>query len=91
MVYFSCQIKDLFYLFMVLDTIVITGTIITDPIFSPANCQFESSNLCNYIQDKTDVFDWSWQSGSTRSTNTGPANDHTYGTGTGIHIIYILP
>lgn len=50
---------------------------------SPANCNFEQNNLCGYIQDPNDQFDWSWQAGSTASSNTGPKNDHTYGTASG--------
>ncbi|KAH3887677.1 hypothetical protein DPMN_011695 [Dreissena polymorpha] len=51
---------------------------------APADCTFETINICGYIQDKTDVFDWSFQSGGTATTGTGPTNDHTYGTASGM-------
>lgn len=58
--------------------------------YIPAVCTFEQSNLCGYTQDTTDTpgFDWSWKSGTTGSTSTGPASDHTTKTNTG-HYVYI--
>ena len=46
-------------------------------------CDFETSQICGYTQDKTDVFDWTRGSGLTSSGSTGPTNDHTYSTTTG--------
>ena len=50
-------------------------------------CNFET-DFCNWIQDDSDNFNWSWQSGSTATIGTGPRLDHTLGTLTG-HYIYI--
>ena len=53
----------------------------------PATCNFESTNICAYTQDKTsDKFDWRRASGSTGSRGTGPSNDHTYGTRNGMDL-----
>ncbi|CAG5126615.1 unnamed protein product, partial [Candidula unifasciata] len=46
------------------------------------SCNFEL-DFCGYVQDKTDEYDWTWHSGSTPSDNTGPVEDHTYGTSYG--------
>ncbi|XP_069133150.1 MAM and LDL-receptor class A domain-containing protein 1-like [Argopecten irradians] len=51
-------------------------------------CSFEDTHICGYTQDKTDVFDWTRNSGATGSTSTGPSNDHTYKTSRG-HYMYI--
>lgn len=53
------------------------------PSPSSVTCDFESSNLCEWKNDKTDNFDWTWKSGSTSTTNTGPTNDHTTNTASG--------
>ena len=63
------------------------------PSFSAATvetCNFESTSdpWCSYTQDKTDAFDWKRISGSTSSVNTGPFNDHTYGSRAG-HYVYM--
>ncbi|XP_025084912.1 MAM and LDL-receptor class A domain-containing protein 1-like [Pomacea canaliculata] len=52
-------------------------------------CDFESTSgqLCGFIQDKTDVFDWTLNSGGTSTAGTGPFADHTYGTLAG-HYLY---
>lgn len=52
-----------------------------------AACTFE--DLCGYTQDGTDVFDWKQASGKTSSNKTGPANDHTYGTSSGICLSFL--
>nr|KAG5689549.1 hypothetical protein BaRGS_022052 [Batillaria attramentaria] len=50
---------------------------------SNIDCDFEPANICNYTQETTDDFDWIRNSRSTNSANTGPTNDHTYGTNSG--------
>lgn len=50
-------------------------------------CNFET-DLCNWIQDDTDNFQWSYGQGKTSTTGTGPGSDHTYGTTVG-HYVYI--
>lgn len=47
-------------------------------------CTFEAADLCGYTQDKRDDMDWSQIRGDTSSTNTGPSNDHTYASSTGV-------
>lgn len=49
------------------------------------SCDFETVDICGYIQDSTDTlnFDWIRASGKTASANTGPSFDHTYGTKAG--------
>ena len=46
------------------------------------NCTFET-DLCGYIQDPEDDFDWTWIQGGTPSSTTGPGFDHTYGDSSG--------
>ncbi|XP_030581933.1 MAM and LDL-receptor class A domain-containing protein 1-like [Archocentrus centrarchus] len=48
-------------------------------------CNFEQ-DLCQWNQMPTDAFDWTRQSGSTPTMNTGPSSDHTTGDG---HYLYI--
>ncbi|XP_035699728.1 MAM and LDL-receptor class A domain-containing protein 1-like [Branchiostoma floridae] len=50
---------------------------------SPYSCDFETANLCQYTQDRTDDFDWTRDSGGTPSGFTGPTGDHTTGTSSG--------
>lgn len=50
---------------------------------SVRSCGFESRGICGYTQDTTDQFNWTWKSGGTATQNTGPSNDHTYGTARG--------
>jgi hypothetical protein len=45
-------------------------------------CNFET-DLCNWIQDDTDNFDWSFGQGKTSTVGTGPSTDHTTGTSLG--------
>ncbi|KAH9494979.1 hypothetical protein Btru_018315, partial [Bulinus truncatus] len=52
------------------------------------DCDFESLDICGYLQDTYDVFDWTRASGATDSYNTRPINDHTYQTSAG-HYMYI--
>uniref|UniRef100_A0A3Q4MY95 Zonadhesin-like n=1 Tax=Neolamprologus brichardi TaxID=32507 RepID=A0A3Q4MY95_NEOBR len=49
------------------------------------HCNFEQ-DLCQWNQMITDAFDWTRQSGSTPTINTGPSSDHTTGGG---HYLYI--
>ena len=42
------------------------------------NCNFDR-DLCGWVQDKTDTFDWTRQRGRTSSSGTGPSSDHTGG------------
>ncbi|XP_033122121.1 MAM and LDL-receptor class A domain-containing protein 1-like, partial [Anneissia japonica] len=51
-----------------------------------AQCDFEDPNLCYFVQDESDDFDWIRTSGSTPSSRTGPEYDHTYGTLQGFYI-----
>ncbi|CAL1541287.1 unnamed protein product [Lymnaea stagnalis] len=70
------------------DITVINGNCPQSNLSVPgASCDFEN-DFCEYVQDKTDTFDWTRQVGSTSSTGTGPPNDHSYGTQFG-HYIYI--
>jgi len=46
-------------------------------------CDYEDSQACGYMQDKTDDFNWIQNVGGTSSSNTGPTFDHTYGTNYG--------
>ncbi|KAI8780792.1 MAM and LDL-receptor class A domain-containing protein 2, partial [Biomphalaria glabrata] len=49
-------------------------------------CDFESYDLCGYTQDSTDDFDWIRTQGPTPDNNTGPTQDHTYGTPLGFYL-----
>ncbi|XP_055957693.1 MAM and LDL-receptor class A domain-containing protein 2 [Patella vulgata] len=49
------------------------------------DCTFES-NLCSWSNSQADDFDWVQGKGSTGSSGTGPATDHTTGTGKGIYM-----
>ena len=42
-------------------------------------CTFAADN-CGFIQDTNDQFDWTRAASYTRSQDTGPSVDHTYGT-----------
>lgn len=50
-------------------------------------CNFEN-NICNWIQDDTSNFHWSYTRGKTATTGTGPSYDHTLGNSSG-HYIFI--
>ncbi|XP_071506139.1 uncharacterized protein [Diadema antillarum] len=53
------------------------------------SCDFETEDLCGYVQSERDDFNWRRRSGPTPSTKTGPDHDHTIGAnGTG-HYVYI--
>jgi hypothetical protein len=47
---------------------------------SPYDCDFEQG-LCSWNNAQDEEFDWTWKQGSTGSQKTGPAIDHTTGTG----------
>ncbi|XP_078692072.1 MAM and LDL-receptor class A domain-containing protein 1-like [Branchiostoma floridae x Branchiostoma belcheri] len=49
------------------------------------DCDFDTT-LCGYQQDNTDDFDWTPQQGSTGTTNTGPASDHSTGSALGSYM-----
>ncbi|XP_052271751.1 hemicentin-1-like [Dreissena polymorpha] len=49
-------------------------------------CNFENNNLCSWRQDSNDVFNWTFQSGNTNSSGTGPPGDHTTHGGAGKYI-----
>ncbi|XP_013393210.1 MAM and LDL-receptor class A domain-containing protein 2-like, partial [Lingula anatina] len=59
-----------------------TTTVTVPPSTAPNsfNCSFEYG-LCGWKQLQNDQFDWTRVKGSTSSTLTGPANDHTTGSG----------
>ena len=47
--------------------------------FSLAYCDFEhGDDICGFIQDSSDDFDWTLGSGATVTPGTGPPYDHTY-------------
>ena len=46
-------------------------------------CDFESDNICGFVQDNLDDFDWLRTNASTQSSDTGPEKDHTLGTSSG--------
>ena len=52
-------------------------------VVSKINCDFESADICKYVQDTTDRFNWTRKTLTTTSRFTGPSNDHTYGTASG--------
>ncbi|XP_076471472.1 MAM domain-containing glycosylphosphatidylinositol anchor protein 2-like [Babylonia areolata] len=53
---------------------------------SSLGCDFEDSGLCGWSQDTNDDFDWTWTSGFTPTSDTGPDADHTTGSG---HYIFM--
>ena len=53
-------------------------------------CDFEDKSICGYQQLVNDDFDWTWNSGATGSSGTGPMSDHSYGTTDGMSEPFIL-
>uniref|UniRef100_A0A672Q4H1 MAM domain containing glycosylphosphatidylinositol anchor 2 n=1 Tax=Sinocyclocheilus grahami TaxID=75366 RepID=A0A672Q4H1_SINGR len=51
------------------------------PVNGKFHCGFDEDTICMFIQDKTEEFDWTRHSASTRDTkytpNTGPSSDRT--------------
>jgi len=45
------------------------------------SCNFDNGLCCDWQQSIADVFDWTINTGSTGSSNTGPDYDHTSGLG----------
>ncbi|XP_030849917.1 MAM and LDL-receptor class A domain-containing protein 1-like [Strongylocentrotus purpuratus] len=65
--------------------IVVTPAPSTIPSLS--ECDFENPDLCGYWQQNvTDDLDWYRVRGQTNTANTGPSNDHTYGTDAGYYM-----
>ena len=46
----------------------------------PGTCDFESG-LCGYTHDANAEFEWTNNTGFTRTPHTGPPGDHSNGTG----------
>lgn len=44
------------------------------------SCTFDD-DLCGWVNEKGDEFDWTRQQGETRTSDTGPESDHTSGRG----------
>ena len=44
--------------------------------FTGFSCNFDKE-MCGFSQSRNDKFDWSRRSGSTPSSSTGPASDHS--------------
>nr|XP_054750088.1 uncharacterized protein LOC129255786 [Lytechinus pictus] len=55
------------------------------PCSAALKCEFDT-DFCGWQQLTTDVFDWTRHNGPTSTLNTGPSNDHTYGTMAGYYI-----
>lgn len=41
-------------------------------------CDFENG-ICQWTQDTSNQFNWTWQQGSTATADSGPRFDHTQG------------
>ena len=55
------------------------------------SCNFDSGLCCDWQQSNADIFDWTINTGSTWSSNTGPDYDHTSGLGmTKIHLLPLI-
>ncbi|XP_031565922.1 uncharacterized protein LOC116301061 [Actinia tenebrosa] len=63
-------------------TLLVFLVVLTIDIFceSPGDCNFDR-DYCNWVNDKSDNFDWLRRSGSTPTLFTGPSKDHTSGKG----------
>ncbi|GFR70367.1 MAM and LDL-receptor class A domain-containing protein 2-like, partial [Elysia marginata] len=49
-------------------------------------CDFHGGDFCNYFQSQNDDFQWSYTNKPTPSQLTGPAGDHTTGTGYYVYV-----
>ena len=45
-------------------------------LFAAVSCSFDSGLCLGWSQSKSDVFDWTLNSGSTPSSSTGPSSGH---------------
>nr|XP_054757008.1 MAM and LDL-receptor class A domain-containing protein 2-like [Lytechinus pictus] len=64
-----------------LDDISFINCADTDDVSCDFGAGDTSGTLCGWTQDTSDIFDWVIRKGSTPSSYTGPANDHTTGDG----------
>lgn len=53
------------------------------PCQSAGNCDFETG-MCGFTNDRADQFDWTRANGATPTLVTGPHNDHTTNSPTGL-------
>ena len=51
----------------------------------PLDCNFER-DLCEWTQMRNDQFDWLRIRGKTKSSGTGPNNDHTFKNRSGTYL-----
>ncbi|XP_038071819.1 MAM and LDL-receptor class A domain-containing protein 1-like [Patiria miniata] len=58
----------------------------TVPLPVVLNCDFNSNNLCQFINNQNDDFDWTLNNGNTPSTDTGPDSDHSTTNSSGFYI-----
>ncbi|XP_064626667.1 MAM and LDL-receptor class A domain-containing protein 1-like [Lineus longissimus] len=52
-------------------------------------CNFDHPDLCGWTQSKNDMLDWTWNSGGTKTKDTGPVSDHTFSHGSVGHYLYL--
>ncbi len=58
----------------------IVSTVIIVSFFPVVSCNFDN-DVCGFVQDSNDKFDWTRNKGGTGSYQTGPSADHTTGNG----------
>ncbi|XP_060606260.1 MAM and LDL-receptor class A domain-containing protein 1-like [Ruditapes philippinarum] len=68
-------------------SVIPTGSVASIGQASQLSCYFEDSD-CGYTNSQANDFNWTRNSGPTKSDGTGPPADHTYGTESG-HYFYI--
>ncbi|XP_035666825.1 MAM and LDL-receptor class A domain-containing protein 1-like isoform X1 [Branchiostoma floridae] len=71
-----------------LDDIVIADADTSSDSVLRYACDFETTDLCGYVQHETDQLQWTRQQGATPSAGTGPSADHSLGTDGG-HYMYL--